>query len=511
MRLNKELILKGMLPATFNVPGPAIFDLPEKVLQFGTGVLLRGLPDFYIDKANKQNVFNGRVVVVKSTGGDVDEFAAQDGLYTQCIKGVVDGKNVEENIINASISKVLPAQNNWNEIMQYAESANMKVIISNTTEIGIELKADDDIYATPPGSFPGKLLAFLYKRFQHFKGSDDCGMVIIPTELIVDNGIKLKEIVLKLAEINNLGREFIGWIHSANDFCNSLVDRIVPGALKKQEQLSFEKKAGYTDALTIMSEPCSLWAIESSSEKTKNILSLSTVDETVIITPGINKYRELKLRLLNATHTFSCALAYLSGFNLVYESMREHAICNFIKKLTTEEIAGCIVSESITREEAEGFANNVIDRFCNPFIEHKWLSISMNYTAKMKMRCVPLIVSYYEKTGKIPYYMSAGFTAYILFTRPVEIADGAYYGKTHEKKYKIDDNNAAMFYTLWKNSPAETVAQKILSNESLWGTDLTNVPGFVALVQYFLQQFNRSEFRYAIAHLSYKGRVTNEA
>jgi len=263
------MIIEGKLPATFNVPGEYVFNLPEKVLQFGTGVLLRGLPGFYIDKANKHNVFNGRIVVVKSTGSDVDDFAAQDCVYTQCIKGIVDGKAVEENIINASISKVVAAQTNWDVIMKYAESADMQVIISNTTEIGIELKADDDIFAAPPESFPGKLLAFLYKRFQHFKGSDESGMVIIPTELIVDNGIKLKEIILKLATINNLGSDFIEWIHSANDFCNSLVDRIVPGALKKQDQSAFEHKAGYSDALTIMSEPYSLWAIESSSIKTK--------------------------------------------------------------------------------------------------------------------------------------------------------------------------------------------------------------------------------------------------
>lgn len=498
MRLNKELILEGKLPATFDVPGADIFKLPEKVLQFGTGVLLRALPDFFIDKANKQNVFNGRLVVVKSTGGDVDEFKKQDGLYTHCIKGIADGKVVEETIINASVSKVLSAQRNWVEVMQYAESADMQIIISNTTEVGIELKTDDDIHAAPPESFPAKLLAFLYKRFQYFKGSNESGMVIIPTELIVDNGIKLKEVILKLAEINDLDKEFIEWIHSANDFCNSLVDRIVPGSLKKQDQLTFEQKAGYEDALTIMSEPYSLWAIESSSGRTKSILSFSTVDDTVIITPDINKYRELKLRLLNAAHTFSCALAYLAGFDLVYETMREHAICNFIKKLMTEEIAGCIIGESITREDAEVFANNVIDRFCNPFIEHKWLSISMNYTAKMKMRCVPLIVSYYEKTGKIPSYMSAGFAAYILFTKPAEVADGVYYGKTQGKKYKIDDNNAAMFYALWKNSSAETVAQQVLSNEALWDTDLTDIPGFAALVQYFLQQFNRGEFKYAI-------------
>ncbi|SFP85202.1 tagaturonate reductase [Parafilimonas terrae] len=511
MQLNRRLILEKHTPETFNAPDAAVFDLPEKVLQFGTGVLLRGLPDFYIDKANKQHVFNGRVVVIKSTGEDVGEFTKQDGLYTQCVKGIVDGKDIEEYIINAAISKVLAAQQSWHEIMQYAESAAMQIIISNTTEVGIELKEDDDINAAPPQSFPGKLLAFLYKRFQHFNGSPESGIVIIPTELITDNGKKLKKIVLQLAAINKLDTAFVEWLDTANDFCDSLVDRIVPGALKKQNQLAFEQKAGYKDTLTIMSEPYSLWAIESSSERTKEILSFYTTDKSVIITPDINKYRELKLRLLNATHTFSCALAYLAGFDLVYESMREEAICNFIKKLMTEEIADCIIDETITRADTASFAANVIDRFCNAYIEHKWLSISMNYTAKIKMRCLPLILSYYKKTGKVPSYMSAGFAAYILFTKPVEIIDGVYYGRSQNRKYKIDDPDAALFYSYWQNDSADTVAQKILSNESLWDIDLTSIPGFAALVQYFLQQFNRSEFKYVITRLSYGGKVSNEA
>jgi tagaturonate reductase len=503
MKLNKAAVVAEKFPANFSVPHADVFDLPEKVLQFGTGVLLRGLPDFYIDKANKQNIFNGRVVVVKSTGSNVDEFTSQDGLFTQYIKGIIDGKAVEEYIINASISKVFSAKENWSEIMRYAESADMQIIISNTTEVGIILKADDNIHASPPESFPAKLLAFLYRRFQHFKGSEESGMVIIPTELIVDNGNKLKEILLQLATINNLSDAFRNWINTSNDFCNSLVDRIVPGALKKQRQRSFEKKAGYKDALTIMSEPYSLWAIESSSEKTKNILSFSKIDKTVIVTVDINKYRELKLRLLNAAHTFSCALAYLAGFDLVYESMREDAICKFIKQLMLQEIAPCITGDSISNEEAENFANSVIDRFSNPFIEHKWLSISLNYTAKIKMRCVPLILNYYAKTEKVASHMSAGFAAYILFMKPVEIEDGVYYGKIRDRKYKIDDNNAALFYDLWKNFSTDTITQNILSHESVWGVDLTSIPGFTTIVQEFLQQFNRNEFKNAIARLSY--------
>ena len=172
------------------VPDEAMFELPEKVLQFGTGVLLRGLPDYFIDKANRQGIFNGRVVVVKSTSqGDSSAFEKQDGLYTLCVRGVQQGEVVEENIINASISRVLSAQTQWEQILECAHSSHLQVIISNTTEVGIQL-VNDDIRRHPPVSYPGKLLAFLYERFRAFEGSSSSGLVIVPTELIPDNGKK---------------------------------------------------------------------------------------------------------------------------------------------------------------------------------------------------------------------------------------------------------------------------------------------------------------------------------
>ena len=502
MQLNKDTVATAVFPENFIVPNTSIFQLPEKVLQFGTGVLLRGLPDFYIDKANKQNIFNGRVVVVKSTGSDIDAFTKQDGLYTHCIKGIDNGNKVEAYIINASISKVLSAKENWDAILKYAESEAMQIIISNTTEVGIILKDDDDIHTSPPESFPAKLLAFLYHRFKYFDGTIESGMVIIPTELIVDNGNKLKAIVNELAVINNLDKNFLDWLNKANDFCNSLVDRIVPGALKKEDQLAFETIAGYKDDLAIMSEPYSLWAIESSSQKTKDILSFYKADESVIITNEINKYRELKLRLLNGTHSFCCGLAFLAGFNFVHEAMRENWFNTFIKQLMLQEITTCITGKSINNNEAEMFEGKVIERFSNTSIEHKWLSITMQYSAKMKMRNVPLLLAWYQHKNIIPVHMATGFAAYILFMKPVQIIDNIFYGMNNEKLYKINDAKASYFHELWQQNTIENITEKVLSNTDLWDADLNTLNGFTGTVQHFLRHFSEKKFQEAISNLS---------
>ena len=480
MNLTKQHLINSKLADTTAITS---FALPEKVLQFGTGVLLRGLPDFFIDKANKQGIFNGRIVVVKSTAtGDADAFLKQDSLYTVCIRGIQNGKKVEENILNTSINRVLSAKNEWSKVLECAANPDMQVIISNTTEVGITLLPTDDIKSDPPESFPGKLLAFLYKRYQVFNGDVTKGMVIVPTELITDNGKKLQSIIEELAHLNKLEYEFIDWLENANYFCNSLVDRIVPGKLPVAKQAEVEKQLGYTDELMIMSEVYRLWAIESGEEKVREVLSFAKADDGVIIAPNIDRFRELKLRLLNGSHTFSCGLAHLAGFHTVKDAMSDDAFSTYITNLMMQEISPAIQNEEITTEDAKSFAATVLERYRNPHIDHQWLSITMQYSSKMQMRNIPTILNYYKKVGTVPEQMALGFAAHILFMRSEKDALNKFWGDVNGRKYLINDDNAAYYAEAWKQFSTEELITKLLSNTAHWGTDLSALPGFADAV-----------------------------
>ncbi|MGC4104413.1 tagaturonate reductase [Ferruginibacter sp.] len=452
-----------------------VFDLPEKVLQFGTGVLLRGLPDYFIDKANRQGIFNGRVVVVKSTsGGDSAAFEKQDGLYTLCIRGLDDGKPVSRNIVCSAISRVLSAKDEWEAILKCAHNPDMEIIISNTTEVGIEL-VKDDIHHHPPVSYPGKLLAFLYERYKAFDGSDQCGMVIVPTELISDNGKKLEAIVLELAHLNGLEENFIEWLEKHNHFCNSLVDRIVPGKPDAAAKKALEEELGYTDDLMTMSEVYSLWAIEG-NESIASVLSFAAADSGVVIAPDIHVFKELKLRLLNGTHSLSCAIAFLSGIVSVKEAMDNPVISNFVKELMTSEIAKAIPYE-LPEEDAQAFAGKVLDRFRNPSIEHHWINISLNYTSKLEMRIVQVLLRYAELYKSVPENMALGFAAYLVFMKAVKVDNDVFYGNFNGADYPIKDPKAGYFFEQWKNYPVPQLVKNVLGNASLWNADLTAIPG----------------------------------
>jgi len=486
MQLTKNAIGQIAPQTGLEIPDEKLFELPEKVLQFGTGVLLRGLPDYFIDKANKQGIFNGRVVVVKSTDSDSSAFDRQDGLYTICVRGVEHAHTVEENIINASISRVLGAKTEWPRILECAHNPEMKIILSNTTEVGIQL-VQDDITAEPPFSFPGKLLAFLYERFKAFNGSRESGMVIVPTELITDNGAKLESIVLELAHLNNLDFKFIEWLENHNTFCNSLVDRIVPGKPGREETKKIETALGYSDELMTMSEVFRLWAIEG-NEKVKEVLSFSRADAGMIITADITLFKELKLRLLNGTHTFSCGTAFLSGFNITRDAVLDPVYGKFTKQLMHTEIAPAIPFV-IDEKVKEDFANSVFERFSNPFIDHQWLSITVQCTSKMKMRNIPLIKRHYELNSTVPIYMATGFAAYLLYMKVTRKDGNKYYGERNGEAYEIKDDSAGYFFTVWNKANTDEVAAEVMSNEELWEADLVKLPGFLQAVQGQLQEF----------------------
>ena len=418
--LNKAIALKDK---------QLVIPVTEKVIQFGTGVLLRGLPDYFIHNANQQNIFNGSIVVIKSTStGGVDEFTKQDALFTHCVRGVYNGENVDKCFVNSSISRVLAAASDWDQIIALAKSESIEIIISNTTEAGMVLDAKDKIDNGAPNSFPGKLLALLYERWKYFNGDLNKGWVILPTELMPDNGILLKNLVNQLATILELPTEFIQWMNVANDFCNTLVDRIVPGMVSESEMEILENQLGYKDQLLITSEPFALWAIESNKASTIQKLSFAKIDDSITIAPSIVKFRELKLRLLNGTHTFSCAVAILAGFDTVIDAMRDASFKQFIQNLVHTELVPCVVNETISNEEATQFSNKVLERFANPYIEHKWTSIAMNFEEKMKMRNGYLMDNYAAQNTAAAKYMAIGFAAFCVYME-----------QAHQKSIQIQD------------------------------------------------------------------------
>ena len=484
-QLNKDLILSEAYQHRddLKVPTSQQLNLPEKVLQFGTGRFLRGFADYFIDRANRQGLFGGRVVVVSSTGsGRGALFNDQDGLYTLCIQGLDDGEPVERRSIIGSVSRAIAAPDAWDKVLRLARSSDLELILSNTTEVGIQLDTNDAIDLDPPRSYPGKLTAFLYERARAFKYAPSAGLTILPCELIEDNGARLRGIVLELAERWELDEAFIEWLETSNTFCDTLVDRIVTGRPGEEELQKHQDELGYTDELFTTAEIYRLWAIRATQDQ----IPFAGADEGIVVAEDITPYRERKVRILNGTHTSTVPAAFLSGHETILDAMRADATSSFIRSTMLEDIV-----PSLDVEGGRPFAEDVLQRFANPYLEHQLIDITLQITSKMRPRVVPSIRRYHEKHDALPRHLCFGFAAYLRFMRGVEAKDGTIYGRRGDEKYPIRDDHADHLMQAWQDvkEPSDLPAfvERICGVEDFWGLNLNDIPGFAETVTRHLQ------------------------
>ncbi len=255
-----------------------------------------------------------------------------------------------------------------------------------------------------------------------------------------------------------------------------------------------------------MSEVYSLWAIEG-DDNTKKILSFAAADPSVVIANDITLFKELKLRLLNGTHTLSCGVAFLSGFTTVKQAMVDQLMYNFISSLMKDEIAVAIPYDIPSAQSIE-FANKVLDRFSNPSIEHLWISITLNYTSKLKMRIVQVLKKYVELYGNIPENMVIGFAAYLLFMKAVKKEGNVYFGELDGQQYPINDDKAGLFMEAWQDGEPKVLVKKVLSNASLWETDLSAIPSLTEKVTEKLEEIIQHGMRAVMENATIK---SNEA
>ena len=457
---------------------PELLALPEKAVQFGTGAFLRGFVEYFLDEANRQGRFGGRVVMVGSTGSGRDQaLNDQGGLYTLAIRGIADGAPYSENRVIASVSRALSAATQWDQVLECARNPELELVFSNTTEVGISLDEGDDPARYPPRSFPGKLTRFLHERARAFGFDPAKGVVVVPCELIAGNGDRLKEIVLTLAAHWSLEPRFARWIEEAVPFCNTLVDRIVPGAPSGEQREEMVAELGYEDAMLTVCEVYRLFAIEA-DEAVAARLSFAAADPGVVITHDAEPYRERKVRILNGSHSIMVSAALLAGCETVLEAVEHPRVGPFLRRVMFDEIV-----PSLDAPGAEEFARETLDRFSNPFIRHTLFDITLQATMKMRVRIVPSVVRYVEKRGETPGCIALGFAAYLEFMR----------GELQERRREAGltvppDDQAATVRGYWETLGGEgeeamrEMVRAVCADVSLWERDLSALPGFAEAV-----------------------------
>ncbi len=453
---------------------------PTRVLQYGEGNFLRAFVDYMLDIVNEKGLFDGDVAIVKPIAfGSLDAFHQQDNLYTVCLRGKAGGQVVRENRAVTCIGQAVDAQEEYKAYIALAKEPALEFIVSNTTEAGIVFDASDELAACPPKTYPGKLTQFLFRRFEHFQGAKDKGMIILPVELIENNGGKLKDCVLQLIDAWQLPESFKAWIEDCCVFCSTLVDRIVTGYPRDTIQ-EYWAELGYEDKLLAACEPFALWVIESPRDISVR-LPLDKAGLPVVFTRDQRPYRERKVRLLNGAHTATVLGAYLMGMDIVGECMADPDIRRFMEEAVYGEISPSV---PLPAEEVKAFADSVFERFENPFIRHALLSIALNSVSKWKSRILPSLLDAYKANGRLPKCLTFSFAALLAFYTIKQQADGLYVGTRPDGgAYPVQDDLPALTFMAAESAkPAAEYARSAAANAAFWGQDLSLVPGFVEAV-----------------------------
>lgn len=450
-----------------------------KVLQFGEGNFLRGFADWMFDIINEKTDFNGGIQIVQPLkNGNATLINSQDSLYHVLLEGLVNGKKTRNFRLITSVNGVINPYENYKAYLELGENSDLEFIVSNTTEAGIAFNPDDKDIVNTPNSFPAKLTALLFHRFQYFNGNFPNSLTILPCELIENNGDQLKNCILRYIDLWELPEQFKDSVEKNIIFCNTLVDRIVPGfPVDRIETL--QNEIGYKDQLIVSAEHFHLWVIEG-PEVLKDRLYINQSGLNIIVTDNLDNYRTRKVRILNGAHTAMVAYGLLNGFQKVSDVINDEVAGQFIKDIIFNEI---IPSLESPEDELEEYAYNVLERFKNPFINHYLIDISLNCISKFKVRVLPSIFEFIKTFDQLPQGLITAF-AYLIF----------YYGEGHEKtntSLKDDEKVIYFFKETWHLKDKRLIVKKTLSNSDLWGTDLNLIDKLPYLITKKLKEITK--------------------
>jgi tagaturonate reductase len=472
---------------------------PVKVLQFGEGNFLRAFCDWIINTMNKKGVFNGNVCVVQPMSfGRVEDMKKQDGLYTLYLQGKQNGQKVRTHEIIDCISDLINPFTEYSKYLDYAKSSDLQFIISNTTEAGIAYDETDTDFTKTPKSYPGKLLAFLKARYDHFNGSKEAGLYILPCELIDHNGSTLKEVVVKLAHTCGYDEKFISWITEANKFYNTLVDRIVPG-YPRDNAKECEAELGYVDNSMVVGEIFHLWCIDGDDIKSlEEVFPAPKADLNVLYVNSIVPYKQRKVKILNGTHTAIVPVAYLSGIDSVAETMADPQLGKYARDFMFDEVIPTI---DIPHDQMVDYANSVIERYENPFVHHLLMSIALNSVTKFKTRDLPTALQSIE-THNFPKHALFSLAALIAFYKGERVVNG----KVETINLQDDEWALDFFKKEWANfdgskEACAKIVKDFLGLEKHWEQDLNKVEGVTEYVTNALYEIETNGMRQAIKNV----------
>jgi len=344
------------------------------IVQFGTGRFLLAHVDALVSESLKRGDSNERILVVQNStreeGKRKARLLSEQRRYPVRIRGRRDGETIDCEQTVDSIAGCLIAAEHWDALKRHVVE-HARIIVSNTADNGYET-GDDSSLAPVPTSFPGKVTQLLRARFE--AGND--GLTILPCELIEQNALKLKSLVTTMArrdgEAMADNAAFLDWLDNRCVWADTLVDRIVSTPL---------------EPLGAIAEPYALWAIQRQPG-----MAIPCVHPDVEVVDDLGPQATCKLHILNLAHTYLVDRWQRAGqpVEFVREAMENDALVDSLRVVLDQEVLPTLAVE-LPLAQLQAYRDTTLERFTNPFLDHRLADIAQNHAAKRQRRLQPVV------------------------------------------------------------------------------------------------------------------------
>lgn len=362
--------------------------MTRRIIQFGTSRFLQAHVDLFVHEARQEGQDVGPIAVVQASGSAaraarVAAFGRPEG-YPVVIRGLEAGRPVERTVTVTSVDRGLAAARDWDTITAlFATEA--QAVVSNMGDAGYAVDPADRTPAllrspAVPVSFPGKLAVLLWQRWQ----AGGAPLVMLPCELINRNGDVLRDTVAGLAREASAPEDFVRWLTEYVIWANTLVDRIVSEPI---------------EPVGAVAEPYALWAIERQAG-----LEPPCLHPAIVMADDLEPFERLKLHILNLGHTFLADI-WIEESRDKAETVRailgDPGVRTRLDTLYQREV---IPGFSLRGSEAAAttYVGETMDRFLNPFLDHRIADIAQNHALKVERRIAAFLAWIAEDGPSIP-------------------------------------------------------------------------------------------------------------
>lgn len=448
------------------------------IVHLGFGAFHRAHQALITDAVIKEQGGDWKIVgVTWSAVGLQQEMLAQDCLYTV---GVGYDSQLDLNIIG-SIETVLNS-NQIEQVMGYMCDPQVKVVSLTVTEKGYcHNPASGDLDLNHPLiqhdleniEQPKSAIGFLVSAMRYRYLNGIAPFTPLSCDNLPENGHVLEKVVLQFAQ--QLDEEFYLWVKGNMKFPCTMVDRIVPRTTDN-DIARIEAALGMEDKSCVMTEPFLQWVIEDKFVNDRPAWEKTSI-ANVQIADDVVPFEEMKLRLLNGTHSTMAYLGYLSGYQTVAETIQDPNFKTFVRYLMDVEITPSISIEGINLDD---YKDQLIERYENTALQHRTWQIAMDGTQKIPQRFLQTI--HYSLDNGIPIeglcLALAGWMRYV--------------GGVDEKKEVIDvqDPLKQTLVDVWQQAGTdlEKAVDGFLALQSVFDKELASNPIFRATLQSALEK-----------------------